>query len=132
MHRVIPARSEGCVSACATENLGPCRKVRLRPLLFHDETCDRGRENPAATEVEPAGQARIKAGAIRIARAGHVDHFAGANPRDSNSAVARNDEASSRSARGHNDLCGLEEPFGGRDRKSTRLNSSHRTISYAV
>src|SRR5438552_2636551 len=36
-------------------------------------------------------------------------------PRDSNSAVARNDEASSRSARGHNDLCGLEQPFGGRD-----------------
>src|SRR5207249_12109841 len=98
MHRVIPARSEGCVSACATENLGPCRKVRLRPLLFHDDTCDRGPENPAATEVEPAGQARIKAGAIRIARPGPVDQLTGANPRESNPDVARNDATSTRSA----------------------------------
>src|SRR2546427_7076222 len=50
------------------ENLGPRREVGLRPLLFHDETCDRGPENRASTQVEPTSQACVKARAIRVAR----------------------------------------------------------------
>src|SRR5438445_13029859 len=100
------AASESGVMPGPAEHLGPRRKIGLSPFLFHDETCHRGRENSAATKIEPSGQTRVKPRAIGVSGAGHIDDFAGANPRNSDATVTRVNDAAARTQRDHDDLGG--------------------------
>src|SRR5256886_7489338 len=114
------------------ENLRPRREVGLRPFPLDDEACDRGSENPASAQVEPASQAGVKARAIRVARTGHVDHFAGTNPRDPNSTLAGVHGTSAGSEGGHDDFRNLEKPFGGRDPCQPPCSDDFRLIPEKV
>src|SRR2546422_3403163 len=50
----------------ATEHLGPCRKIRLRPFFLNDETRDRGPENATPAHVEAASEARVEPGSVCV------------------------------------------------------------------
>src|SRR5436309_13268639 len=89
--------SQRCMLTRATENLGPCRKIRLRPFFLDDETRDRGPENSTPPQVEPAGEARVEPGSVCVPGTCHVGDPARRDPRNPNSAFEGVDRAPSRS-----------------------------------
>src|SRR2546428_4856758 len=72
----------------ATEHLGPCRKIRLRPFFLNDETRDRGPENATPAHVEAASEARVEPGSVCVPGTRHVDDPARREARDPKSAFA--------------------------------------------
>src|SRR2546430_16593025 len=81
----------------ATEHLGPCRKIRLRPFFLNDETRDRGPENATPAHVEAARQARVEPGSVFVPGTRHDDDPARRDPLVSTSVLAVGDRATSRS-----------------------------------
>src|SRR3989442_11852624 len=93
----------------ATEHLGPCRKIRLRPFFLNDETRDRGPENATPAHVEAASEARVEPGSVCVPGTRHVDDPARRDPRDPNSAFPGGDRAPPRSQRRHHDRRGSKQ-----------------------
>src|SRR3989442_14755494 len=79
--------SQRCMLTRATENLGPCRKIRLRPFFLDDETRDRGPENSTPPQVEPAGEARLEPGSVCVPGTCHAGDPARRDPRYPNSTL---------------------------------------------
>src|SRR2546425_11879102 len=93
----------------ATEHLGPCWKIRLRPLFLNDETRDRGPEDPTPAQVEAASEARVEPGSVCVPGTRHVDDPARRDPRNPNSAFASVDRAPPGSQRRHHDRRGSKQ-----------------------
>src|SRR3989442_7845295 len=87
----------------ATEHLGPCRKIRLRPFFLNDETRDRGPENATPAHVEAASEARVEPGSVCVPGTRHVDDPARRDPRDPKSAFAGVELTLPRSPHRHHD-----------------------------
>src|SRR2546425_10439098 len=94
------------------DRLLPRRDVRLGPPFLNHEARDRGAEEPATAQIEPARVPRVEAGAVRIPRAGDVDDLTRRDRGDVDLAVRGDDRAPLRAAGHDDDLDPLEEGRG--------------------